>query len=68
MVSLADAGMVTVGVVDSAGAGAVTLAAPVDIPDSPEYGRSVVIGYHPESDAWRGLGFRVTWIVGALIV
>ena len=42
VVSLANAGMVTVGVADSADAGIVTLAAPVDIPDRPEYGRSVV--------------------------
>ena len=42
MASLADAGMVTVGVTDLADAGAVSLAAPVDIADGPEYSGGVI--------------------------
>ena len=42
MASLADAGMVTVGVTHFSDAGVVSLAAPVDIPDGPEYGGGII--------------------------
>ena len=70
VVSLVDAGMVTAGVADSAD----TVRCPWLAPFIFLIVRSivvvllvVVIGYHPEYGAGRELGFRVTWIVGALI-
>ena len=71
VVSLPDAGMVTVGVADSADAGAVPGLPPLMfliVRNIVVALLVVVIGCHPESGAGRELEFRVTGIVGALIV